>query len=54
VIRFFELLLFPFWCLDAKGEKSLSICHLSLYLVLACKTLIMLSWSYGHGFVMCL
>jgi hypothetical protein len=49
----FELLLFPFWYLDAKrGEESiyLSICHLLCYLDLACKTLIMLSGRVDMDF----
>jgi hypothetical protein len=43
VICFFKLLLFPFCCLDAKGGEEfiyLSLCHISLYLDLACKALI--------------
>jgi hypothetical protein len=42
MIFFLELLLFPFCCLDAKGLEEfiyISLCHLSLYLELACKTL---------------
>jgi hypothetical protein len=41
VICFFELLLFPFWCLDAKGgEESIYLCRVSFYLDLSCRTLI--------------
>jgi hypothetical protein len=37
-----ELILFPFWCLDAKGEKNLSTYVIYLfYSDLACKTIIM-------------
>jgi hypothetical protein len=51
VIHFFELL-FPFWCLATKGGEE-SIYLLVVYHFiwsLACKTLIMLSRSCGHGF----
>jgi hypothetical protein len=49
VIHFFELLLFPFWCLDAKGgEESMYLLVVNHFIgSLAC---IMLRWSCGHGF----
>jgi hypothetical protein len=42
----FELLLFPFWCLDAKGgeESIYLLCHSMSFIIdsdLACKTIIM-------------
>jgi hypothetical protein len=45
-------LLFPFWCLHAKGGEELSIyvfIH-RFYLDLTCKTLFSMCWSCGHVF----
>jgi hypothetical protein len=59
VIRFYELLLFPFWCLDAKGGEEfiyLSLYHLLLYLVLGCKTLnmsVVWTWILNHSWCAC-